>query len=124
MQRFEPRYRDMREQFSRLLPRPEDGILPLRVLSVEGDTIRGKTPDGHDWEVTLQCYDEPCQSKKSKIPTGRPVIFEWKISGKEHFDATEIEFPSKWMPKNIRKKDTFLKKETSLGHESEEKREE
>lgn len=76
MQRFEPRYREMREQFSRLLPRPEEGILPLRVLSVEGDTIRGKTPDGHDWEVTLLCHDEPCQSKKSKIPTGRPVIFE------------------------------------------------
>jgi len=35
MQRFEPRYRGMRENFSHILPRPEDGILPLRVLSIE-----------------------------------------------------------------------------------------
>lgn len=34
MQRFEPRYRDMRQNFARMLPRVEDGVLPLRVTSV------------------------------------------------------------------------------------------
>jgi hypothetical protein len=34
IQRFEPRYRGMRENFAHILPRPEDGILALRVFSV------------------------------------------------------------------------------------------
>ncbi len=45
IQRFEPRYRQMREGFVGVLPRPEDGVLPLRVLAIDEDAIRGKTPD-------------------------------------------------------------------------------
>ena len=35
IQRFEPRYRDMRQNFARMLPHPEEGMLPLRVMSIE-----------------------------------------------------------------------------------------
>ncbi len=124
MQRFEPRYRDMRQNFARMLPRVEDGVLPLRVTSVSWDTIQGITPDGHNWTVKLDCKSDNCREKWKKIPTGRPIIFEGKMSAKGEFEASEIEFPPKWGPKNIRKKDSFLKKDVWLRNESEEKREE
>ena len=76
MQRFEPRYRDMRQNFSRMLPHPEEGLLPLRVLSVDGDIIRGKTPDGQNWEVNLQCSSDECRDRKEKTLIGRPALFE------------------------------------------------
>ena len=76
MQRFDPRYRDMRQNFARMMPHPEEGILPLRVLSVEGDIIRGKTPDGQNWEVILQCSSDDCREKKEKSLIGRPALFE------------------------------------------------
>ncbi len=35
----------MRAGFVDMLPRSEDGVLPLRVLEIDEDAIRGKTPD-------------------------------------------------------------------------------
>jgi hypothetical protein len=104
IQRFEPRYRGMRENFAHILPRPEDGILALRVLSVTWDIIRGKTPDGQDWEVTLICSSDECRERRQKVIPGRPALFEWSISGKATFSAIEFLLPPKGLPKNMRMK--------------------
>lgn len=106
LQRFEPRYRDMRENFAHMLPRPEDGILPVRIFSIEGDVIRGKTPDGQDWEVTLICSSDECRERQKKATPGRPALFEWSISGKATFSATEFLLPPKGLPKNLRMKNS------------------
>lgn len=100
MQRFEPRYRDMRENFARMLPHPEEGLLPLRVLSVDDDIIHGKTPDGQNWEVILTCSSENCRESQEKITPGRPTLFEGSISDDGKFSAIEIRLPPKGMPKN------------------------
>ncbi len=104
MQRFEPRYRDMRQNFARMLPRPEEGLLPLRVLSVDGDIIHGETPDGQSWEVNLQCSSDECRARKEKILIGRPALFEWSISELGKFSANELLPPPKGMIKNKGKK--------------------
>lgn len=122
IQRFEPRYRDMRQNFARMLPRPEEGMLPLRVMSIEWDTIQGTTPDGYTWDVKLKCSDYTCREKKKKISTGRPVIFEWEISGDGQFEAREIEFPPRLWPRNMHQKESPFKKDTSLGNETDEKK--
>lgn len=75
MQRFEPRYRDMRQNFARILPRPEEGLLPLRVLNIEGDIIQGETPHGENWEVHLQCSSDECRKEQKKLLINRPVLF-------------------------------------------------
>lgn len=100
MQRFEPRYRGMRENFSHMLPRPEEGILPLRVLSIEWNIIRGKAPDGQDWEVTLTCSSDECRERQKKATPSRPTLFQGSISGDGTFSATEIRLHPKGMPKN------------------------
>ena len=114
MQRFEPRYRDLRQWFAGMLPRPEDGTLPLRVLSIEGDIIYGHTPDGQTWQVTLTCLDDDCEKKKAKIILEKPVIFEGAISKNGEFIASELFFPQKGMPK-IRKQNLPMMK-SSLDH--------
>jgi len=45
--------------------------------------------------VKLDCKSEDCRERQQKIPTGRPVIFEGKMSAKGQFEASEIEFPLK-----------------------------
>ena len=100
MQRFEPRYRDMRENFARMLPHPEEGLLPLRILSIDGNIILGKTPDGQNWEVNLQCSSDECRERQKKATPSRPTLFQGSISGDGTFSATEIRLPPKGMPKN------------------------
>ena len=104
MQRFEPRYRDFRR--THMLPRPEDGVLPLRILSIQDNILRGKSPDGHDWEVTLMCASDACRQRKEKLILGRPVLFEGTMSGRGTFFATEFLSPPQGFPKNIHKKNT------------------
>lgn len=104
MQRFEPRYRDLRENFARMLPHPEEGLLPLRILSVDGDIIHGETPDGQSWEVNLQCSSDECRERKEKTLIGRPAVFEGSISGDGTFSATEYRLPPKGFPKNMGRK--------------------
>jgi hypothetical protein len=40
IRRFEPRYSEMRRGFEGIIPRPEEGILPLKILEIDGDVIR------------------------------------------------------------------------------------
>ncbi len=102
IQRFEPRYWAMRRGFHGQIPRPEDGVLPLRVLEMEEDAIRGKTPDWHSWSVTLQCGDEICEQHKSRIRPWKPSIFEWKVRSEWVFEASRV-LPGPWFrPKNLR----------------------
>lgn len=80
IQRFEPRYRQMREGFIDVLPRPENGILPLRIDEIDDNIIRGKTPDGQLWSVTLLCHDGICEENKSRMRTGRPSVFQGEVT--------------------------------------------
>jgi hypothetical protein len=100
MQRFEPRYGAMRRWFVHMMPRPEEGALPLRILGIDGGIIRGQTPDGQKWEVQLRCSSDECRERKEKIRQWRPVIFEGKISHQNVFVATEIRVPLKKIFKN------------------------
>jgi hypothetical protein len=100
MQRFEPRYRDMRQNFARMMPRPADGVLPVRVSSIVGDVFYGKTPEGQSWEVNLQCSSDECRERKEKTIIGRPVIFEWSISEPGKFSAIDLLLLPKGVLKN------------------------
>lgn len=50
-----------------MLPRPEDGILPLRISEIQGDVLVGFSPDGQEWSIELHCQDEKCIEQKMKI---------------------------------------------------------
>lgn len=96
VQRFAPGYRNFRQGFAHMMPRPEEGILPLRVLSVDGAAITGFSPDGQPWNVLLHCRDEECADRKNQIKINRPTIFGGKISGKHSFNAEDIKVPPKF----------------------------
>jgi len=106
IQRLAPGYRNFREGFAHMIPRPEDGILPLRVTKIEGETIIGQTPNGDEWHVHLVCGDDDCKIHEKEIVINRPTIFEGDVAGKGFFEATEISFPKRGMhPKMHRNMD-------------------
>ena len=76
IQRLAPGYRNFREGFAHIIPRPEDGILPLRVTKIQGNTIIGQTPNGDEWHVNLVCVNDDCNKNAKAIIPDRPVIFE------------------------------------------------
>jgi hypothetical protein len=39
MQDLEPHYRSFRRGMKRIMPRPEDGLLPLLITTIDGDTF-------------------------------------------------------------------------------------
>lgn len=52
---MEPRYRDFRRGMKRMMPRPEEGILPLRVGAMQENIFFGSDPAGRSWEVLFIC---------------------------------------------------------------------
>lgn len=86
------------------MPRPEDGVLPVRVSSIEGDVIYGETLEGQSWEVNLECSSDECRVRKEKAIIGRPAIFEWSISEPGKFSAIDLLLLPKGVLKNREKR--------------------
>lgn len=102
IRRFEPRYSEMRRGFERIIPRPEEGMLPLKVLELDGDTIRWKNPRGQSWSVRIVCQNDICLENKGMLKPGKPTLFQWKILSDRVFEATNILPPPWFRPKNPR----------------------
>lgn len=96
-----PRYGRVRADFARVMPRPEDGMLPIRVSALENDIIVGVAPDGKIWNVRLNCVNDFCRTKKQNISLKKPLIFEGKVTGTDEFTAFDIFFKPKDKPMHI-----------------------
>lgn len=59
-----------------MMPRPDEGILPLRVTEIQENIILGNSPDGLAWLVHIDCDDDDCEVRKTKIRVGKPSVFE------------------------------------------------
>lgn len=103
IQRFQPSYREFREGFQHMIPRPEEGILPLLVTQIEWEEIQGNGPDGQEWQVILKCGTDACLKRQALILLHRPAIFEGKIREEHVFDAFEVLFPGEDLHVKIRK---------------------
>lgn len=97
IQRLAPGYRDFRQGFAHIMPRPEDGILPLRISKIEGKNFIGMTPDGQMWTVSLLCQDKKCFEQKAKLMIGKPTLFGGMLTGDHIFNADRI-LPRPKMP--------------------------
>lgn len=49
-------------------PKPENGYLPLQVMSHENSIWIGKSIDGMEWKVTLTCRTPACEENATEIP--------------------------------------------------------
>ena len=76
LQRLEPHYGNFRRGMHRMMPRPEDGILPLRISRVKENMFFGNDPAGRSWEVHFVCTKD-CDD--NKIQPGKPVLFHGVI---------------------------------------------
>jgi hypothetical protein len=114
IQRFAPWYRNFRQWFAHMMPRPEEGVLPLRVTKIEGNVITGTSPDGQKWQVNVTCGDTACQEKMSKIqPLSRPIFFLWKISADHVFQASDFRFPPRTSAERWKFREELSHKNTS-----------
>lgn len=91
---FEPHYRNFRRGVRMMMPRPEDGVLPLRVLRVDNDIFFGNDPAGHSWAVHLVCHTPECDSRKKQI--NKPFLFHGVVKDPGKFEADNILRPEKW----------------------------
>lgn len=123
MQRFQPQYREFRAGFRHMMPRPEEGLLPIQVLNIDENdckqsvvnslrdpegssdprtgkqvfcmSYRGKSPDWADWQVFLRCENSECEEAATKIQLLRPTLFEGKIRENHIFDAGDVRKPGR-----------------------------
>ncbi len=93
LQDMQPRYRDFRRGMKRMMPRPEDGVLPLRVITIESNTFFGHDPGGRSWEVLLVCREGECDA--SKIQINKPILFRGVIKMPGKFEATSFTRPDR-----------------------------
>ncbi len=113
IRRFEPRYSEMRRGFERIVPRPEEGMLPLKVLELDGDIIRWKNPRGQYWSVRIICQDDICLENKKILRPGKPTLFEGKIVSDGVFESNNILPPPWFHPKNPRSMQKYIRGNTS-----------
>lgn len=102
MRHFQPRYREFRQWVAHMVPRPEDGILALRVSNIDNTVISGHAPGGQLWSVSLLCQDDICEYERDWLRSGKPTLFEGKIISQWAFEASRV-VPSPWFwAKNLR----------------------
>lgn len=102
MQHFQPRYRAFRQWVAHMVPRPEDGILALRVLNIDNTVISGHAPGGQPWSVSLICQDDICEQERDRLRPGKPTLFEGKIISEWIFEASRVLPPPGFWAKNPR----------------------
>lgn len=102
MQDIEPHYWSFRRGMKRIMPRPEEGLLPLLITTIDGETFIWKTPDGQEWRAQLLCHDDDCEKRKGRVLLQKPCLFEGKISGPNMFEATDV-FSGPKIPPHLRK---------------------
>lgn len=91
---MEPRYRDFRRGMKRMMPRPEEGILPLRVGAMQENIFFGSDPAGRSWEVLFICAAWDCDTQKIKI--WKPILFHGVVKNPGKFEANSFSRPEKW----------------------------
>lgn len=79
MQRFAPGYGQFREKFTRMIPRPEEGNLVIRVSEISTRSVIGISPDNQVWTVHIVCQSEECRERQKNISLQKPIIFEGKV---------------------------------------------
>lgn len=103
MQHFAPRYGQFREGFTRMIPRPEEGHLVVRVSKIETTFAEGVSPDNKKWRINIVCGNDECRERRKNIILQKPIMFQWKIVDETTFEARDILPRPKYPPLPWRK---------------------